>query len=251
MGLVSDGGVHSSQEHLHALMDLFSEEGLHKVFIHAFTDGRDCDPHSGTHFMEQLESHAAKTGARVASVIGRYYAMDRDKRWERVKEAYDLLVHGEGAHYSSGVAAVEASYKAGISDEFIRASVIVDEEQKPVAVIQDNDVVICFNFRTDRCREITMALTQQHFHEQNMHTLPLYYITMTNYDDSFKEVRVIYEKDNLNGTLGEVISKAGKTQVRIAETEKYPHVTFFFSGGRESEFAGEKRIMVNSPKVAP
>ena len=250
MGLVSDGGVHSSQEHLHALLDLCKAQGLKDVYVHAFTDGRDCDPHSGAGFIEKLEAHMDQSVGKIASVIGRYYAMDRDKRWERVKEAYDLMVHGKGKMLHQASEAIKASYAEGVSDEFIRATVIGTSQDKPIATIQEHDVVICFNFRTDRCREITTVLTQQAFPELNMHPLQLHYLTMTNYDASFKGVEVIYEKDNLEMTLGEVIARQGLTQVRIAETEKYPHVTFFFSGGREKEFQGEKRIMVNSPKVA-
>lgn len=252
IGLVSDGGVHSSQEHLHALLDMAENEGVANVFIHAFTDGRDCDPKSGHGFIQKLEQHAAakNNNSKVASVIGRYYAMDRDKRWERVKKAYDLLTKGEGEPFLSASCAVEASYAAEVTDEFIEPKVITDIKGKPTATIQEGDVVICFNFRTDRCREITMALTQQDFPEQGMEKLHLAYYTMTRYDSTFKDVHVVYEKDDLAMTLGEVVARAGRSQVRIAETEKYPHVTFFFSGGREQEFEGEDRILVHSPKVA-
>jgi len=250
MGLVSNGGVHSSQEHLHALLDLCKQRNLKQVFVHAFTDGRDCDPHSGLEFINQLEKHMSASCGEIASVIGRYYAMDRDKRWERVKEAYDLLVNAQGDSFSSAKQAVKHAYDNGLSDEFIKAAVIADSNGKPKATIEAKDVVICFNFRTDRCREITTVLTQQDFPDFGMKTIPLRYLTMTNYDSSYHDIQVIYEKDNLSMTLGETISKAKKTQVRIAETEKYPHVTFFFSGGREQEFEGETRIMVNSPKVA-
>ncbi len=250
MGLVSTGGVHSSQEHLHALLDMCQEHGLEDVFVHAFTDGRDCDPHSGLGFIERLQNHMNGSQAKIASVIGRYYSMDRDQRWERVKEAYDLLVKGKGEKFATAAEAISHAYDNGQTDEFVRASVMVDGNNQAIATIAENDVVICFNFRTDRCREITTALTQTDFPEFEMKTLPLYYLTMTNYDASYKGIKVVYEKDNLSMTLGEVIAKAGKSQVRIAETEKYPHVTFFFSGGRELEFDGEKRIMVSSPKVA-
>jgi 2,3-bisphosphoglycerate-independent phosphoglycerate mutase len=250
IGLVSEGGVHSSQAHLHYLCDLAKAKGLEKIFIHAFTDGRDTDPHSGLGYIKNLKAHLKTSVGKIASVVGRYYAMDRDKRWERVKLAYDLLVKGEGTKAQDIQKAIEASYADNISDEFIKPVVHTDAAGNPVAVIKENDVVICFNFRTDRCREITQVLTQKDMPEQGMQTLPLYYVTMTNYDATFKNVHILYDKDNLHNTLGEVLSKVGKTQIRIAETEKYPHVTFFFSGGREKEFEGEKRIMIPSPKVA-
>lgn len=252
MGLVSDGGVHSSQEHLHALIQLADKAGVPQVFIHAFTDGRDTDPRSGKGFIQSLQQVADESSndTRIASVIGRYYAMDRDKRWERVKKAYDLLVRGEGAPYLSAERAIEASYAEDITDEFIEPRVMTDIKGKPIATINEGDVAICFNFRTDRCREITMALTQQDFPEHDMKKLDLDYYTMTRYDSTFEKVHVVYEKDDLAMTLGEVVANAGRTQVRIAETEKYPHVTFFFSGGREQEFDGEDRILVHSPKVA-
>ena len=249
IGLVSEGGVHSSQAHLHALCDLAKNQGVENVFIHAFTDGRDCDPKSGLGCLKNLESHLNKSTGKIASVIGRYYSMDRDNRWERIKKAYDLLVFGNGEQFSSAVEAIEKQYENNITDEFINPSVII-EDGKPIATISEGDVVICFNFRTDRPREITQALTQQDFPDFEMKKLHLDYFTMTNYDKTYKNVQVIFEKDNLNEPLGEVLSKAGKTQVRIAETEKYPHVTFFFNGGRETEFPGENRILVNSPKVA-
>lgn len=248
-GLVSKGGVHSSQEHLYALCKMAEEHELSEVYIHAFTDGRDCDPKSGLGFIKELEQAISTTTGKIATVIGRYFAMDRDNRWERVKKAYDLMVYGKGDAFHSAVEGIEKSYAQDITDEFIEPIVIVDENG-PLAKIQDEDVVICFNFRTDRPREISIALTQRDFHEYNMRALKLEYFTMTNYDATFQNVKVIFEKDNLSMTLGEVLSKAGKTQVRIAETEKYPHVTFFFSGGREHEFNGESRILVNSPKVA-
>lgn len=250
MGLVSDGGVHSSQEHIHYLCDMAKANGLQNVFIHVFTDGRDTDPKNGLGYVTGLEAHLKKSVGKIASVVGRYYAMDRDKRWERVKLAYDLLVKGAGKKTQNVLKSIEESYADNITDEFIKPIVNTDASGNPVAIIKENDVVICFNFRTDRCREITQVLTQQNMSQQGMQTLPLYYVTMTNYDDTFKNVRVVYDKDNLAMTLGEVLEKAGKTQIRIAETEKYPHVTFFFSGGREKEFNAERRMMVSSPKVA-
>jgi 2,3-bisphosphoglycerate-independent phosphoglycerate mutase len=250
LGLVSDGGVHSHTSHLKGLIDASQTFGLDKVYIHAFTDGRDVDPKSGKGYLQDLENYIQNTSAKIASVIGRYYAMDRDKRWERVKLAYDLVVNGKGTMAIDAVQAVEASYQNNVTDEFIEPIVVVDENQKPLTTIQNDDVVIFFNFRTDRGRELTEALSQKDFHEQNMHKLNLYYVTMTNYDDTFQNVHVIYDKDNITETLGEVLEKAGKKQIRIAETEKYPHVTFFFSGGREVPFEGETRILRNSPKVA-
>lgn len=250
MGLISEGGVHSSQSHLHYLCDMAKAKGLQRVFIHAFTDGRDTDPKSGLEYIKNLESHLQKSAGKVASLIGRYYAMDRDKRWERVKFAYDLLVKGEGVATHNMVEALESSYKEGVTDEFVKPVVVLDDAGQPLGTIKENDVVICFNFRTDRCREITQVLTQQDMPEQGMTTLPLYYVTMTNYDSTFKNVHVVYDKDNLINTMGEVLERNNKKQIRIAETEKYPHVTFFFSGGREKEFNGEKRIMSPSPKVA-
>jgi 2,3-bisphosphoglycerate-independent phosphoglycerate mutase len=250
IGLVSEGGVHSSQAHLHHLCDLAKEKGLNNVFIHAFTDGRDTDPKSGLGYMTNLENHLKTSTGKIASVIGRYYSMDRDKRWERVKIAYDLLVKGEGSKTQHIINAIQESYAENITDEFIKPIIHTDAAGNPIAVIKENDVVICFNFRTDRCREITQVLTQSDMPEFGMNVLPLYYVTMTNYDATFKNVHILYDKDNLVNTLGEVLERAGKKQIRIAETEKYPHVTFFFSGGREKEFNGEKRIMVPSPKVA-
>jgi 2,3-bisphosphoglycerate-independent phosphoglycerate mutase len=250
IGLVSDGGVHSHTEHLKGLCTAASEAGVKDVFIHAFTDGRDTDPKGGLGYIKEVESHLAKTGGKIASVVGRYYSMDRDNRWERVKLAYDVMVKGIGKHSKTALQAIEESYKENVTDEFIQPVVIVDGNDKPLATIQEGDVVLCFNFRTDRGREITIALTQKDFPEQDMKKLNLYYVTLTNYDDSFKGVHVIFDKDNLNKTLGEVLADAGKKQIRIAETEKYPHVTFFFSGGRETEFTGEKRLLCPSPKVA-
>ncbi len=250
LGLVSDGGVHSHINHIKAIVSLCKTEGLKNVFIHAFTDGRDTDPKSGLHFIKELQAHLDETTGTIATVSGRYYAMDRDKRWDRVKLAYDALVNGAGEKALDAVAAIEQSYANNVTDEFILPTVITNDSGQPVATIQDGDVAICFNFRTDRCREITEVLTQQDMHELNMHKLHLHYTTMTEYDKSFKNVHVIFETDNLIHTLGEIISAAGLKQIRIAETEKYPHVSFFFSGGREVPFEGETRIMVPSPKVA-
>ncbi len=244
-GLVSKGGVHSSQEHLYALSEMARMYKIENVFIHAFTDGRDCDPKSGSAFIAELEEKIKGTNVRIATLIGRYFAMDRDNRWERIKKAYDLMVNGIGAKFNSATEALNKSYENEITDEFIEPVVIVEN-----AKIKDGDVAICFNFRTDRPREISTALTQKDFHEFNMHKLNLSYYTMTNYDASFKNINVIFEKDNLIKTLGEVLAENGQTQVRIAETEKYPHVTFFFNGGRENEFENERRLLVNSPKVA-
>ncbi|MEN9323113.1 MAG: 2,3-bisphosphoglycerate-independent phosphoglycerate mutase [Bacteroidota bacterium] len=250
LGLVSDGGVHSHTSHLRGLVEAANAFGLENTFIHAFTDGRDVDPKSGKQYLSDLTTFLQGTKTKIASVIGRYYAMDRDKRWERVKLAYDLLVHGTGTKTQDVLQNIAESYAAGVTDEFIQPIVVVNAQQQPLAQIQENDVVIFFNFRTDRGRELTEALSQQDFHEQNMHQLKLYYVTLTNYDETYKNVHVIYNKDNVTETLGEVLEKAGKKQIRIAETEKYPHVTFFFSGGREEEFEGESRILKNSPKVA-
>lgn len=246
IGLISDGGVHSHINHLKALVDICEEQALSQLFIHAITDGRDCDPKSGEAFLKDLENHCEGKQAKIASVIGRYFAMDRDKRWERVKKAYDLFILGSQNKSASASAAVAQSYANGVTDEFIEPVQIEGQFQG----IQENDVVICFNFRTDRCREITMALHQQDFPDFGMKKLPLYYVTMTRYDDSFQNVHILFEKDNLMHTLGETLSAADKTQLRIAETEKYPHVTFFFNGGREEPFEGESRLMVPSPKVA-
>lgn len=250
IGLVSDGGVHSHTEHLKGLCTIAANNGLKNVFVHVFTDGRDTDPKGGAIYVKDLQDHLAKTTGKIASIVGRYYAMDRDKRWERVKLAYDVMVKGIGEKATDALAAIQKSYAENVTDEFIKPVVITGADQKPLATIQEGDVVLCFNFRTDRGREITMALTQQDFPEQDMKKLPLYYITMSNYDDTFKDVKVIFDKDNLTNTLGEIISKAKKKQIRIAETEKYPHVTFFFSGGREEPFEGESRLLCPSPKVA-
>ena len=250
IGLLSDGGVHSHIKHLEGLCNIAKDNSITKLFVHAFTDGRDTDPKGGIGYLTDLQKHLERTTGKIASVVGRYYAMDRDKRWERVKLAYDLMVKGVGEKTGDVIKAVRKSYDAGVTDEFIKPIVITDGSGKPTALIQEGDVVICFNFRTDRGRQITQALTQQDFPEQEMKKMSLYYVTMANYDDSFKGVKVIFDKDNLNNTLGEVLSKAGKKQIRMAETEKYPHVTFFFSGGREEAFPGESRILCPSPKVA-
>lgn len=250
IGLVSDGGVHSLDKHLYKLCDITKDYGLSKVYIHALTDGRDTDPQSGLGFVKNLEEHLKTSNGIIASLVGRYYTMDRDKRWERIKEGYDLMVHGKGKPTTNIVKAIEESYAEGITDEFIKPIVRVDAEGKPIGLIREGDVVICFNFRTDRLREITIVLTQKDMPEFGMHTIPLHYVTMTRYDDTFKNVNVIYEKDNLVNTLGEVVSNHNLKQLRIAETEKYAHVTFFFSGGREEEFPGESRILIPSPKVA-
>jgi len=250
LGLVSNGGVHSHIQHLFGLLDAAKAEGLDKVFVHAFTDGRDVDPKSGYGFIEDLEKHLAQTTGKLATVCGRYYAMDRDKRWERVKLAYEAVVKGIGTASKDALKAIKSSYEAGVTDEFIKPIVMTQDDGQPVARIEDGDVVLFFNFRTDRGRQLTEALSQSNLTEFDMRKLDLYYVTMTNYDDNFKNIEVIFKKDNLTETLGEVLEKHGKTQIRIAETEKYPHVTFFFSGGRETEFKGEKRILRNSPKVA-
>lgn len=250
IGLVSDGGVHSHIDHLKGLCSLAQDAGLEQVFVHAFTDGRDTDPKSGLGYLQDLQQHIDGSGAKIASVTGRYYAMDRDKRWERVKLAYDAMVKGEGTKTTDVFKEIKASYAEGVTDEFIKPIIQTDAKGAPLAKIEEGDVVLCFNFRTDRGREITQALTQQDFPEHDMQKLNLHYITLTNYDDTFREVKVIFDKDKLQNTLGEVLERAGKKQIRIAETEKYPHVTFFFSGGRETEFKGESRIMCPSPKVA-
>ena len=250
MGLVSYGGVHSHTKHLEALCDLAQKAGLTEVYIHAFTDGRDTDPHGAKGYLAGLQAHLDHSVGKIASVIGRYFAMDRDQRWPRIQKAYDLMVHGKGAAFASWQDGLEASYADGITDEFIEPFFVSGADGQPMANMAENDVVICFNFRTDRCRQITRALTQEAFPEQAMKPIPLHYVTMTQYDHHFKNVHIIFENDDLKMTLGEVLEKAGKTQIRIAETEKYPHVTFFFSGGRENEFKGERRIMAPSPKVA-
>ena len=250
LGLVSNGGVHSHTSHLYGLLDAAKDFGLQKVFVHAFTDGRDVDPKSAALDIANLENHMKDSNAKIATLIGRYYAMDRDKRWERVKLAYDLLVGNEGTPSTNAVESIQKSYAENVTDEFLQPIVMVDANGVPLAKIEEDDVVIFFNFRTDRGRELTEVLSQKDLHEFNMHKMNLYYVTMTNYDDTYQNVHVIYDKDNLTETLGEILEKAGKTQIRIAETEKYPHVTFFFSGGREIPFEGETRILRNSPKVA-
>jgi len=249
LGLVSDGGVHAHISHLKATLDICKAEGLEDVFVHVFTDGRDTDPKSGLLFVQDLQAHMDGSTGKIATVSGRYYAMDRDNRWERVKKAYDALVRGQGPSARDAVAAIRDAYDNGITDEFILPTVIT-ENGLPRALVREGDYAICFNFRTDRCREITRALTQTAFPEHGMQPLELHYTTMTEYDATFKNVHVIFETDNLTLTLGEVLEGAGCTQIRIAETEKYPHVTFFFSGGREKPFEGESRIMIPSPKVA-
>ena len=250
LGLVSDGGVHSHTSHLRGLIEAAEENGVKNTFVHAFTDGRDVDPKSGKKYIQNLQDFLSNTNAQLASVVGRYYAMDRDRRWERVKIAYDLLVKGVGEKTTNLVESIQKSYDENITDEFINPLVSVDPFGNPLATIQEDDVVIFFNFRTDRGRELTEVLSQMDCHEENMHKLPLYFVTLTNYDNTYTNVHVVYDKDNITETLGEVLSKAGKKQIRIAETEKYPHVTFFFSGGREEPFEGETRILKNSPKVA-
>ncbi len=250
IGLISDGGVHSEQEHVAKLCQLAQDAAVDKVFIHAIMDGRDTDPHGGLGYMKRLQEDVAQTGARVATVVGRYYTMDRDRRWERVKVGYDMMVEGVGRRAQNAQEAIKASYNEGVTDEFILPIVLEDAQGAPMATIAADDVVICCNFRTDRLREITKVLTQQDMPEAGMRTIPLYYVTMTRYDDTFKDIHIVFDHDDLQHTLGEEISKAGKRQLRIAETEKYPHVTFFFSGGRELPFEGEERIMVASPKVA-
>ena len=250
IGLVSDGGVHAHTKHIKGLCDAAKTYGLDQVFIHAFTDGRDTDPNSGVGFLSDLDKYLKTSSGQIASAIGRYYAMDRDNRWERVKLAYDLLVKGDGEKVNDLIEALKKSYLDGVSDEFLKPIIKVDKNGNPIAKIADGDVVICFNFRTDRGREITQALTQKAFPEQEMKPLNLHYITMTTYDETFKGVDVMFTKNDLVNTLGEVLEQNHKSQIRIAETEKYPHVTFFFSGGREKEFDKETRLMIPSPKVA-
>ena len=250
IGLCSHGGVHSSLNHLYEFLAEAKKTGLKDVFVHCLMDGRDTDPRSGKGFIEELEERMAATTGKIASVCGRFYTMDRDKRWERVKEGYDLMVSGKGAKSTSAAEAIQASYDAGVTDEFIKPVCITDASGMPLARIEEGDAVIFFNFRNDRAREITNVLTQQDMPEAGMHTIPLYYCCLTPYDDSFKGLHILFPKENVQETLGEVVSKAGRTQLRIAETEKYAHVTFFFNGGREASFEGEDRILINSPKVA-
>ncbi|MBC2846404.1 2,3-bisphosphoglycerate-independent phosphoglycerate mutase [Winogradskyella flava] len=250
LGLVSDGGVHSHINHLFGLLEAAHEFGLEEVFVHAFTDGRDVDPKSGYGFISELQDHLEKTTGKLATVTGRYYAMDRDKRWERVKLAYDAIVKGDGIVTTNVLKSIQNNYEDNITDEFLKPMIVSDDDGNPLAKISEDDVIIFFNFRTDRGRQLTQALSQEDFHEHNMHKLKLHYVTLTNYDDSFKGINVVFNKENLTETLGEVLEKHNKKQIRIAETEKYPHVTFFFSGGREEPFNGETRILRNSPKVA-
>ena len=250
LGLVSDGGVHSHIKHLFGLIDAANDNGLKDVFVHAFTDGRDVDPKSGYGFISELDDYLNKTTGKLATVTGRYYAMDRDKRWERVKLTYDALVEGKGEHTQNLLKSIQENYEDNITDEFIKPLIVVNDNNEPVTTIKDDDVVIFFNFRTDRGRQLTEVLTQEDLHEYNMHKLNLHYVTLTNYDVSYKGINVVFNKDNLTETLGEVLEKHHKKQIRIAETEKYPHVTFFFSGGQEAPFEGETRILRNSPKVA-
>ena len=249
MGLVSDGGVHSHIKHLKALCDITQEQGVAQTYVHAFTDGRDCDPKSGVGFIQDLQQHIESQRVELASVIGRYYAMDRDKRWERVKLAYDLLVHGKGEQTQDVIATMQERYAQDETDEFLKPIVCVNEQSEPLATIRNGDVLICFNFRTDRPRQISIVLTQRDMPEYDMYKLDLHYVTMTRYDETFQNIDVLFTKNNLTNTLGQVLAEAGKTQTRIAETEKYPHVTFFFNGGREEPFDHENRILIPSPKV--
>ena len=250
LGLVSNGGIHSHINHVKGLLSAANEHGVKNVFLHAFTDGRDCDPKSGAYFIDDIQKHMKSTTGELASVTGRYYAMDRDNRWERVKLAYDALVNGIGEHSTNATENIQKSYDKKITDEFIKPIIMVDENNKPKASIKKDDVVIFFNFRTDRGRQLTEVLSQNNNEEYNMHKIPLYFVTLTNYDKTFKDIKVVYNSENIENTLGEVLETAEKKQIRIAETEKYPHVTFFFSGGREKEFIGEKRLLCPSPKVA-
>lgn len=250
MGLVSDGGVHSSLDHLFKLCDISKEYGIEKTFVHCFMDGRDTDPRSGLGFIEKLEGHLKESTGEIASIIGRYYAMDRDKRWERVKEAYDVMVNGVGTKSTDMVEAVRASYEEGVTDEFIKPIVHVDADGQPVGLISEGDMVIFFNYRNDRAKELTQVLTQEDMPESGMKTIPLYYCCMTPYDSKFQGLHILFNKENVANTLGEYLASKGLSQLRIAETEKYAHVTFFFSGGRESEFEGEERVLIPSPKVA-
>ncbi|WP_233900196.1 2,3-bisphosphoglycerate-independent phosphoglycerate mutase [Tenacibaculum piscium] len=250
LGLVSNGGIHSHINHLKGLLSIANEQKLDNVFLHAFTDGRDCDPKSGKYFINEIEEHMQKTTGELATITGRYFAMDRDNRWERVQLAYDALVNGKGSFSRDATQSIQESYNENVTDEFIKPIIMVDQNKHPKTTIKKDDVVIFFNFRTDRGRELTEALSQKDFPEFNMKKVPLYFVTLTNYDETFKNIKVIYDGKNIENTLGEVLENAGKTQIRIAETEKYPHVTFFFSGGREQEFKGEKRLLCPSPKVA-
>lgn len=250
LGLLSDGGVHSLDAHLYSLCDMTKEYGLNGVYIHGFGDGRDTDPRSGKGYMANLISHLKTSNGRVASFVGRYYAMDRDKRWERIREAYDLLVSGMGKPVKDIIEAMQESYDEGVTDEFMKPIVVTDDAGKPLATISEGDVVVFINFRNDRARELTIVLTQKDMPEQGMRTIPLHYLTMTPYDDNFRGLHIVFPKDNVERTIGEILGESGKKQLRIAETEKYAHVTFFFSGGREKEFTGEERVLIPSPKVA-
>jgi 2,3-bisphosphoglycerate-independent phosphoglycerate mutase len=250
LGLVSNGGIHSHIDHVKGILSAANDHEVKNVFLHAFTDGRDCDPKSGAYFIDDIQKHMKSTTGELASVTGRYYAMDRDNRWERVKLAYDALVNGIGEHSTNATESIQKSYDNKITDEFIKPIIMVDENDKAKASIKKDDVVIFFNFRTDRGRQLTEVLSQNNNEEFNMHKIPLYFVTLTNYDKTFKDIKVVYNSENIENTLGEVLETAEKKQIRIAETEKYPHVTFFFSGGREKEFIGEKRLLCPSPKVA-
>ena len=250
IGLVSDGGVHSHISHLEEILSESKAINLKNVFVHAFTDGRDVDPKSSIKLIERLNKKISECGASLSSLIGRYYAMDRDNRWERTKKSYDLLVNGTGKKSINIINSIKESYETGITDEFIKPIILVDKNNKPKGLIKENDYVIFFNFRTDRGRQLTKVLTQENIQEFELKKMDLNFVTMTNYDQSFEDIKVIYEKDNLVDTLGEVLAKNKKIQIRIAETEKYPHVTFFLNGGREKPFENEKRILCPSPKVA-
>ena len=250
LGLISDGGIHSHINHAKGLLDAAHKNNVNNVYLHAFTDGRDCDPKSGKYFIKDIEEHMKNTTGELATITGRYYSMDRDNRWERVKLTYDALVEGIGEKSVNALDSINKSYQENITDEFIKPIIMVDENDKPKASIKKDDVVIFFNFRTDRGRQLTEVLSQNNNEEFNMHKIPLYFVTLTNYDKTFKDIKVVYNSDNIENTLGEVLERANKKQIRIAETEKYPHVTFFFSGGREKEFDGEKRLLCPSPKVA-
>lgn len=248
LGLVSNGGIHSHVDHLKGLLTSANDYGLKSVYLHAFTDGRDCDPKSGKYFINDIQEHMQETTGKLATITGRYYAMDRDNRWERVQLAYDALVNGKGSLSSDALTSIQQSYDEGVTDEFIKPIIMVDENNQPKTNIKEDDVVIFFNFRTDRGRQLTEALSQKDFPEFNMKKLPLYFVTLTSYDDTFKNIHVVYDGKNIGNTLGEVLESAGKSQIRIAETEKYPHVTFFFSGGREEEFKGKNACYVHHQK---
>ena len=250
LGLISNGGIHSHINHAKGLLDAAHKNNVDNVYLHAFTDGRDCDPKSGKYFIKDIEKHMKNTTGELATITGRYYSMDRDNRWERVKLTYDALVEGIGKKSVNALDSINESYQEDITDEFIKPIIMVDENDKPKASIKKDDVVIFFNFRTDRGRQLTEVLSQNDNEKFNMHKIPLYFVTLTNYDKTFKDIKVVYNSDNIENTLGEVLERANKKQIRIAETEKYPHVTFFFSGGREKEFDGEKRLLCPSPKVA-